>query len=148
MRVIVNTSPLIALDRIGRLGLLRQLFVNIVRPQAVLDELLAGRHRHEGSKELYDAEWISTEPNPHGMNLRKELGAGETAVIILAMNTQADLVLLDDLQARIVAVGVGLQVAGTLGLVQAACDAALIPDAKVVFNELQRCGFRMPHHLL
>lgn len=43
MRVVVNTSPLIALDRIGQLGLLKSLYGQVLRPQSVLDELQADK---------------------------------------------------------------------------------------------------------
>ena len=47
MRVIVNTSPLIALERIGKLDLLKRMYGTIVRPQSVLDELIAGRTKFD-----------------------------------------------------------------------------------------------------
>ncbi|MEI6788277.1 MAG: hypothetical protein WCL49_07335 [bacterium] len=62
MLVIVNTSPLIALERIGRLHLLKDLFGDVVRPQSVLIELLAGKDRYQLSNALRDADWIVTEP--------------------------------------------------------------------------------------
>jgi hypothetical protein len=42
MRVVVNSSPLIALERIGSLDVLKSLYGTVVRPQSVLDELGAG----------------------------------------------------------------------------------------------------------
>jgi predicted nucleic acid-binding protein len=64
MRVVVNTSPLIVLDRIGHLEILKALYGSIIRPQSVLDELNVGRGRYELSSDLCDAEWIITEPDP------------------------------------------------------------------------------------
>ena len=62
------------------------------------------------------------------MALRKELGAGETAAITLAHASGADLVILDDLQARLVAEGLGLKVTGTLGILVAAKQKELLRD--------------------
>jgi len=117
MRVVVNSSPLIALNQIGRLELLRQLYGAIIRPQSVYDELRGGLDQHEYSDSILSADWIITEPDPEGMTLRRELGAGETAAIILDHKAKADLLILDDLQARIVATGMGMRTTGTLGVV-------------------------------
>ena len=96
MRVVVNSSPLIALERIGSLDVLKSLYGTVVRPQSVLDELGAGRSRYNFDRALFDTDWILTEPDPPEMVFRKELGAGETAAITLAYKTAADLVILDD----------------------------------------------------
>ena len=108
MNVIVNTSPLVALDRIGQLDVLHKLFGKVIRPRSVVDELQAGQMVHGGSSALYNATWIKTADDPPEMILRKELGAGETAVIALASRIHAELVILDDLTARNVAVEIGL----------------------------------------
>jgi len=144
MRVIANTSPLIALDRIGELDLLRRLYGSIVRPQSVLDELLAGREHHSLNPVLRDAAWIVTEPDPPETALRRELGAGETAVIALALRTGADLVILDDLQARLVADGLGLKLTGTMGVLLAAHRMGFLNDARDALSRLADAGFRLP----
>jgi predicted nucleic acid-binding protein len=144
MRVVVNTSPLIALDRIGQLGLLKRLYGEVVRPQSVLDELLAGVDQHPGSMDLLEAQWIKTEPDPLETVMRRELGAGETAAIALAMRSGADLVVLDDLQARLVAGALGLRVTGTLGVLIAAHQSGLLFDLAGCLRHLREAGFRLP----
>jgi len=148
MRVLVNTSPLIALDRIGRLDLLRQLYRRVIRPQAVLDEILAGRPLIRDASTLLHADWIVTEPNPPEMAFRKELGAGETAVLTLAYQSHADLVVLDDLQARLVATSLGLRLTGTLGILLAAHHEGLETDLSKAFADLRRAGFHISETLL
>jgi len=148
MRVVVNTSPLIALERIGQLDLLRRMYGVVVRPQSVLDELKAGRGAYELSPLLEQADWIRTEPDPSDMNWRRELGAGETAAITLAVKTRADLVILDDLPARLVAQAQGLTITGTLGILLAAQEAGFVADVKELFRALQDAGFRIPASLL
>jgi len=148
MRVIANTSPLIALDRIGRVDLLRALFGTIVRPQSVLDELMAGREAYGLSETLHAAPWIVTEPDPPEVSLRKELGAGETAAIALALHRGADLVILDDLQARLVAQDLGLRITGTLGVLWGAHRIGLLPELDSTLNALLAQGFRIAPTLL
>jgi predicted nucleic acid-binding protein len=143
MKVVVNTSPLVVLDRIEQLQLLPKLFGQIIRPQSVVDELQAGRIVHGGSDELYRAVWLQTVEDPPEMVLRKELGAGETAVIALAVKIGADLVILDDLAARNVAVELGLNITGTLGLLLAAHKKGFLPDLKGSIEALKAAGFRI-----
>lgn len=143
MRVIVNTSPLIALDRIGRLDLLRRLFGSVVRPQSVLDEILEGERQYGVPSELRRSEWILTEPDPEETVFMRELGAGETAVLALARKTGADLVVLDDLRARLAAASLGLKVTGTLGVLVAAHRADLLPNLADAFTQLRDSGFRI-----
>ena len=148
MRVIVDTSPLIALERIGQLELLRALYDNVVRPQSVLDELNRGAERYQISSILINAEWIITEPDPVEMALRRELGAGETAAITLAYKSHADLIILDDLQARLVADAMGLRCTGTLGVLLAANHKNFLPDIALAIQKLQQCGVRISDTLL
>jgi uncharacterized protein len=143
MIVVVNTSPLVALDRIGQIDLLPKLFGKVIRPQSVVDELKAGHSVYGGSDALYNASWIKTVDDPPEMVLRKELGAGETAVIALALKTKADLVILDDLAARNVAVELGLPVTGTIGVLLAAHQKGNLPDLQGVVNSLKSSGFRI-----
>ena len=148
MRVVVNTSPLIALERIGHLSVLHDLYGQVVRPQSVLDELLAGQQRYSLSPGLIQSDWILTEPDPPEMAFHRELGAGETAAITLAFKTEADLVILDDLQARLVATSLELAITGTLGVLVAAFTAGVLDDLRAALTDLQESGFRIAPQLI
>ena len=148
MKIVVNTSPLIALDRIDSLDILQNLFGTILRPQSVLDELRAGQHVHGGSSKLFNATWLNTVTDPPGMMLRKELGAGETAAITLAYNLNADLVILDDLAARNVAISLNLKVSGTLGIIVSAYKKGFVTDLEAILKLLKSNGFRVSKHLI
>lgn len=142
MRVIVNTSPLIALSRIERMDLLRDLYKQVVCPRSVLEEIEAGaKQGHAADMAL--PPWVFVEPDPPEMAFRRELGAGESAVLSLARLTKADLVVLDDLQARLVAADLGLRTTGTLGILVAAQHRGLIPSARDEAKKLQAAGFRI-----
>jgi predicted nucleic acid-binding protein len=141
--IVVNTSPLVALDRIGQIDLLPKLFGKIIRPQSVVDELNAGRNVYGGSDALFRASWLETVNDPPEMALRKELGAGETAVIAFALRIKADLVILDDLAARNVAAELGLNVTGTLGVLLAAHKKGILKDLRGAIGDLTGSGFRV-----
>ncbi len=148
MLIITNTSPLIALERIGQLSLLPKLYGKVVRPQAVLTEIEEGKGKYGISDNLYNADWLETVKDPPEMNLRRELGAGETAVIALAVRDNADLVILDDLAARNVAIELGLSVSGTLGILLAAHKRGLLKDITLAVDALTMTGFRVSQNIM
>jgi predicted nucleic acid-binding protein len=47
---------MIALDRIGLLHILPELFGRVIRPQAVVDELYAGKSIYGGSESIFDCD--------------------------------------------------------------------------------------------
>ena len=143
MRVVADTSVFIVLDRIGHLDVLPRLFGSVVRPRSVLDELLAGDVGHPPSAAVIESEWIRTEPDPPSAGMRLELGRGETAAILLAHETRATLIILDDLRARLTATGLGLRVTGTVGVLTAARREGFGPTGDEAVHLLDGAGFRL-----
>ena len=58
MIVVVDSTPLIALIRIGRLELLHRLFGKILIPKAVFEELTQKGKDKPGYKDIKKSEWI------------------------------------------------------------------------------------------
>lgn len=56
--IISNTSPLFYLYRLGHLELLQKLYGHIVIPEAVVDELEAGREQGEEVPNITEYDWI------------------------------------------------------------------------------------------
>ena len=65
--------------------------------------------------------------------LKHEIGIGESEAIILAMELNANIVLIDDKIARGIADSIGLKVAGTLSIIYEAINNKLINEN---FNEI------------
>lgn len=144
--VVSNSSPLITLATIGKLGLLEALFKDIAIPQAVYDEVVALGSGEPGSAETSAATWIRIHQvrDDLAVNLLREtLGAGESEAIVLAQELKARYVLIDDALARRKASHIGLHVTGTVGVLLIAKAAGLIPDVKTVLDELRQTDFRM-----
>ena len=130
MKVVCNTSPLILLAKIGRLDTLIRLYSEPMIPKAVVDELSTkpGKENDQiqallkkGTLQLRQvAEKILAE-------LPIDLGRGEREAIALAMDTGADLVILDDRQGRLVSRVKGLPVTGTVGVLIEAKEKGLSP---------------------
>ena len=114
MNIVSDSSPLIALAKIGRLNLLEH---EIVVPKAVFEEIT--RSRREYARKLY--KWgknrVSVVNNRQAVEyLELVLDRGEAEVIVLAEELRADAVLIDDLKARKTAVLRGLAVVGAIGV--------------------------------
>jgi predicted nucleic acid-binding protein len=71
------------------------------------------------------------------------LGAGESEAISLAIEMKARLLLLDDLAARRLALGLHLPIIGTLGLLLAAKRKGLLETVKPSLDQLMACEFRV-----
>jgi hypothetical protein len=75
-------------------------------------------------------------------SLRLELDAGEAESIALAVELKADFVLLDERLARRIATGLGLKVAGLLGVLVEAKRRGLIVLVKPILDALiTKAGF-------
>ena len=134
-KVIVNTTPLIALAGIGHLNLLRQLYTEIMIPVAVYHEIIS-----EPARSLVSAaEWITVEKitgtiQKSGFSSR--LHAGEIEVIILVQEVGADLLIMDDNAAKKTAKYLGLTVTGTMGVLLRAKKEGLISEVKPLLEGL------------
>ena len=58
MIVVSNSSPLIALAKIGKLHILKELFGEIIIPKAVWNEVVVKGKGKPGAEEVEKAEWI------------------------------------------------------------------------------------------
>jgi predicted nucleic acid-binding protein len=100
--VLVNTTPILALSLIGELDLLRTLYGQVVAPPSVEAEVLAGGREGIGSSELQEASWlrIASLQDPRRADLLADLDRGEAEVLALALELNADLVIVDERSAR------------------------------------------------
>ena len=123
--VVSNSGPLIHLARIDLLNLLRQLFGKVVIPIDVRIEVV-NRGKEEGAVDAFLIEseirdgWIVIEEiitDDSVKEIAKSVGIdiGESAAIMLARRKKCP-ILLDDLAARRFATGLGLEVAGSIGV--------------------------------
>jgi len=146
--VVSNAGPLIALAKIEQFGLLRKLFGKLYIPKAVYDEVVLMGAGRAGASETEQAvgDWIEVQEVKDLVmvkSLLTKLGKGESEAIALALETKADLVLLDDYKARATAEFMGLNMAGTVGTLSRAQKKGLISDLRPFLDELQAKGFRL-----
>ena len=150
-----NSSPLIHLARIGRLGLLRTLFSPITIPGAVHREVVSEGNDRPGASEVARAVadgWLTVAAvvdSPGLQQLRAGLDEGEAEAIQLALQLQPDRVLLDEAPARRQAERLRLKVTGTLGALLRAKQTGLLPSVAEELRRLQADGgFHIAPHLV
>jgi predicted nucleic acid-binding protein len=143
MAVVSDTSPLFYLLLIDLIDLLPELYGKVIIPQAVLNELSVPQ-----APEAVQA-WIAQPPvwlevlsieNPPDVELI-QLDLGEQEAIALAEQLGADLIIVDDRDARQMALDRGLNVIGFLGVLGVAAQQNLI-NFSVAIGRLQQTTFR------
>jgi predicted nucleic acid-binding protein len=137
MLVVSDASPLTALMQIGRAELLSALFGTVLIPPAVEVELTRFHAELPG---------FITVMAVHNQNsvdiLEAALDPGEAEAIVLAEESQADYLLMDEKLGRRAAEERGLKVVGLLGVLLIAKKAGHVPSVAPLMDELQtKAGF-------
>ena len=141
--VIADTSPIRYLIQVGQIDLLQRLFETITIPAEVASELA------DLSAPPAVQAWIKSPP----VWLRVldvvntddsafvNLDPGERAAIVLGLTLKADLILIDERRGYAAAVSKGLEVTGTLGILDLAAKRELI-DLRDAIERLRQTNFR------
>ena len=154
MILVLDSSALIALARIGRMDLLQQLARRVYIPEAVYAEVVGRGQGRMGSAEVSQASWLAVtrvQDQAEVSRLRAQVGRGEAEAIILAREIQADFVVLDDAVAHRLAVDHGTRVVGVMGLLLYAKQLGKIPVVQPLLDDLRTAGFFIDealYHLL
>lgn len=145
MIIVSDASPLIALGRIGKLDLLKEIFGSLILPDAVWQEVVDSGMEKRGTGEIKAAPWIrrqSVQDHDLVNLLRQDLGAGEAEAIVLARECNADFLLIDERLGRSAAKSLGLKVVGLVGILIEARDRGLLTDAGSLMDRLHdEAGF-------
>ncbi|MDJ0673970.1 MAG: DUF3368 domain-containing protein [Calothrix sp. MO_167.B42] len=154
MIVVSDTSPITNLAAISQLDLLRQLYTTIVIPEAVYNEMVAVDKLVPSAAEIQAFSWIKTQTIAHAQSVvdvqtnQDDIDLGEAEAIVLALELEADLLLMDERRGRVLAVNYGLSVTGLLGVLLQAKGNGLIALVKPLMDELiQEADFRVSSEL-
>jgi predicted nucleic acid-binding protein len=147
MPTVSNTSPISNLASIGQLDLLKLQFPVVLIPEAVAAELAA--HPDPSARALIraaiDDQWIRIATVANSRLLRIllwQLHRGEAEAIALAADLNADVVLIDEQEGRMLASKAGLPVTGVLGLLLRAKRLGHIAALKPAIDLLRtKAGF-------
>lgn len=141
--VIVNSTPMIILSKIGMLEILHKMYGNIIIPQAVFDEVTV--KDDSACHIIKTMGWINVR-SIASVDDRKmykaKLHAGEVEVMILAQEIGEDvLTVIDDNAARKTARYLGIKVTGTVGVLMKAKKLGYIDSVKKCITMMRRAGF-------
>jgi predicted nucleic acid-binding protein len=125
---------LIILSKIGKIDCLKRLFREILIPSSVLNEF---------GETIPD--FIEVYQEPIDINIlqpsQTSLDKGESEVIALAIEKNAEGVVIDEKKGRKVAKRMGLKVIGTLGLLALANTKGIVEDIEKIIKEVKDQGF-------
>lgn len=139
MIVVSDTSPITNLAAVNQLNLLQQLYNNIIIPEAVNLELTGVSVPVPGTVEVQTLDWIETRRVANRnlvTQLQQELDEGEAEAIALAIELNANRLLIDERRGRAVASRLGIKFTGVLGILIIAKRQGLISAVKPVLDEL------------
>lgn len=138
-KVIVNTTPLIALCHVGQLDVLKKIYGEVLIPPAVYQELSEKKESLCKKQVDNSLNWIHVEKIENQMAksmFKAQLHDGEVEVKILAKEKNADLVIIDDANAKKHAKYLKLPVTGTLGVLIKAKRQGYIRELKPIIQEM------------
>jgi predicted nucleic acid-binding protein len=144
MIVVADSGPIRYLVLIGTIHVLQPLFGGVLIPEAVRSELTR-RRTPEAVRT-----WITDPPSWTRIctvagvvpDTLARLGLGEREAILLARQVSADYLLIDDLQARLLAEAEKMRTVGTLGILSRAASVGLV-DFREAFDKLMQTNFRI-----
>jgi predicted nucleic acid-binding protein len=141
--VVSDTSPLNYLVLINAVDLLPTLFGEVFVPAAVMTELQhpkAPARVQEWRKS--PPAWLKVMTPTTAIKAADQVDPGEAQAIALAKEIGASLLLIDERKGRLLAVKEGLNVAGTLTVLELAAERGLL-DLKAALANLQGTTFRI-----
>ena len=146
--VVCDSSKHIHLGRINRITLLRDFHGKIILSPAVWKEVVdegQGRPSSSELKEARESGWIEVIApgnKPLIQMMERELHKGESETIAMAAEMHADLVFLDESDARMAARILGLKISGVIGILIKAKLAGKIPSLRDELDRLREdAGF-------
>jgi hypothetical protein len=114
----------------------------VLIPTAVERELAAG-----GPSESIDVEplkWLQVQQLKNQLAvslLRQQLDKGESEAIVLALDIDADILLMDEARGRRIAMSKNLSLTGTLGILLLAKEESYIGAVRPILDELEHKDF-------
>jgi len=155
-KAVLDSSAIIALSQLRYWKYLNQILDEILVPHAVFEEICVKGRGLSGDAELRRLlnEGLVTVRKIRNRvlvdALLDPLALGEAEVLALAIEENADYVVIDDKMARVRARNMGLKVIGTLRILRMIFDANLIDKNEFIraLETLKNIGFRISDKII
>ncbi|HZF08472.1 MAG TPA: DUF3368 domain-containing protein [Thermoanaerobaculia bacterium] len=152
MPSLADTTVLNNFAQIRRTDLLRSIYPDLSAPIPVWNELEIGVRR--GMVPACDWSWLKIfdltgEEGARADEIGRGLGAGEAACLAAAVS-RGFLLLSDDWEARALGRSLGLEISGSLGVLDRLVEKKVLglEEADALLAEMVRRGFRSPYRSL
>jgi predicted nucleic acid-binding protein len=136
MIVVSDTSAITNLIQIDHFWLLRELYQNIIIPQAVYDELVSDTKNKVVIESLNWIKIKEVKENDIAKKLKAVLDPGESEAITLALELDADFIIIDEKKGRKIAEDYGLRKIGLLGILVESKRKGLIKEVRNLLEQL------------
>jgi len=147
MIVVSDASPLAALSFIYQIDLLPTLYGQVLIPEVVWQEVALEGAGQLGREILLKSDWLKrhTVKNRQLVTaLLQDLDHGESEAIALAIEENADLLIMDERMGRRTAQHFGLNVIGVIGVLIEAKHRGILNEIKPFLDQLRDiAGFRI-----
>lgn len=147
MIVVSDTTPLISLMKVSKLGLLEPLFQEVLIPVSVYAELTTNPNFEDEAGQIKDCPFIKvvTVKEHKAVDVLQRsagLDLGESEAIVYADDIKADVLLMDEAKGRQVAKAMGLYIMGTVGVLLFAYEESIMSGSDVVkaLTQLRRAN--------
>lgn len=145
--IVSDTSPLNLLIQLGCADILPALFARVLIPPQV-----AGEMRHAKAPQVVQSfiaappPWLEIKA-PAGPVVLPSLDRGEAAAISLAIELGAVL-MIDELDGRQVALAMGLEIVGAIGVLERAANQGVLQDLSAVHAQIRALRFHISDAIL
>lgn len=144
MIVVSDTTAISNLVQIDELKLLRELYQEVVIPKRVYEELLVLTEYNIPIEILLKEGWIKVvdvSSRQMVISLREKLDRGEAEAIALAIEINAEYLLIDEKVGRVVARENQIAIIGTIGILIQGKKLGLVNSLQEKMDELRKIGF-------
>lgn len=138
--IVSDTSSLILLNKINRLGIIKSLFGKIYITPTIEKEL---------NIDLPDFIKIQSPKNQTSQKiLELHLDPGEASVITLAIENKESLLIIDELKGRLEAKALDIKITGIIGIVLLAKERGIIKSVSEILDEIEQTDFRISKSIM
>lgn len=136
MITVSNTTPIVSFSSIGKIEILKDIFHEIIIPQAVYNEIKAKRSFGYDEVDLDFIKVQAIKNKDSNLNIQNRLDLGEAETIILSKEINADNTIIDENIGYAIAKEEGLNVVRTLSILLRAKEKNIITEVKPCIDEM------------
>lgn len=142
MSLVADAGPILSFARAQQLDLLREVVGTLLIPEAVYDDIVVRGAGRPGAQDVHMSTWIRRERVQERSlidQLPLKLHSGEREAIVLAKE-QSVALLIDEREARRIALGLGIVCIGSLRILTEAKERGIISQVKPILDALIAAG--------